>query len=117
MKGQIHLEAMISLVFLIAFVGLLVGFASETRDLEGEQIFSAETKAQACALAVNSLFSNTGSSLKEFNTACYSGSEFEILSGSGENSKASACIAMRVKTTHVFGKNVLEVKTSGHYAK
>jgi hypothetical protein len=112
-KGQIYVEAMIAMLFLLCFLELAISLleARENRQTEAGAIFKAENNAQKCALIVNSLFSNTGTELKQWKSECSAEKEFEIKS----LERTAFSIARNVKTVKKGSQTVLEVKTSDHY--
>ena len=115
-KGQMQLELIMCLAMLFAIITIslaVVGSLKISSEKSGE-ILLAEAKAQKCAIAANSLFSN-GAKKVALNENCYATGGGKIASSVNGNEREAFSIAKGLGSTRLGNKTVLEVKINEHY--
>ena len=115
-KGQMQLEIIMCLAMLFAIITIslaAIGSLKVGSDKSGE-ILLAEAKAQKCAVAANSLFSN-GAKKVALNENCYAIGNGEIANSVNGNEREAFSIAKGLGSAQVGNRTVLEVKVNEHY--
>lgn len=115
-RGQVQLEAAICLALLFSVITIslaAIGSLKVGSENSGE-ILLAKANAQKCAVAANSLFSNSAKKVA-LNEKCYAVGNGKIASSVNENKRTAFSIAKGLGSVQLGNRTVLEVKSNDHY--